>query len=275
MPFMNRAPRALVPSLALLGLALLGCTHARVVTFDNSGQALVVHRPALYPETIEYNSKDDKFLLSSFRDGAIYEVDRAGSASLLVDDPRLCSVLGIAIDAPRGRLWAVNSDLGASVKPSGAGPKKLAAVGVYDLTTGRAIDYIDLAPLADGPHLMNGIAVDAAGNAYVTDSFSPIIYKVDPEGHASIFLRNERFAGEAINLNGVVAHPDGYLLVIKKSDGALFKVPLAQPTQFSQVSVGTPFVGGDGLTLVGKKDLVLIANRTPGAASNAPLCQRA
>ncbi|MEO8901496.1 MAG: hypothetical protein ABI488_07210 [Polyangiaceae bacterium] len=47
----------------------------------------------------------------------------------LVDDPRLCSVLGIAVDAERGQLWAVNADLGASTRPSAAGPKHLAAVG--------------------------------------------------------------------------------------------------------------------------------------------------
>lgn len=254
---------------ALLGLSILACTHAHGVSFESPGPALTVRRPALYPETLEYNEKDDKFLVSSFREGAIFEVDRAGNASLLVDDPRLCSVLGIAVDAARGRLWAVNSDMGASLKPSEVGPKKLAGVGIYDLATGKPLNYVDLAPLSAGPHLMNGIAVDSAGNGYVTDSFSPIIYKVDSRGTASIFLRDEQFVGEGINLNGLVVHPDGYLLVIKKSDGALFKIPLAQPFRFSKVAIKERFVGGDGVTLLGKKDLVLIANQTPAAASNA------
>lgn len=266
MSFMNGALRALA---SFVGFALWGCGHGPVVRFDTTGQALGVRKPALYPETVEYNATDGKFLLSSFRDGAIYEVDEAGNASRLVDDPRLCSVLGIAVDAPRGRLWAVNSDLGASLKPSGSGPKKLAGVGVYDLASGKPLNYVDLEPLAAGPHLMNGIALDSAGNAYVTDSFSPVIYKIDPRGIPTIFLRDGRFTGEGINLNGIVAHPDGYLLVVKKSDGSLFKVPLAEPTKFSKVRVGVEFVGGDGLTLVGKNDLVVISNRTPGAASNA------
>ena len=269
MPLMNRASCALTSILALLGLTWLGCTRTRVVTFDDSRAGLTVRRPALYPETIEYNDRDDKFLLGSFRDGAIYEVDRTGSAALLVDDPRLCSVLGIAVDAARGRLWAVNGDLGASVKPSSAGPKMLAGVGIYELSSGKPLGYVDLAPLAEGPHLINGIAVDAAGNAYATDSLSPIIYKIDASGRPSVFLRDQRFAGDAINLNGIVAHPDGYLLVIKKSDGTLFKIPTSRPAQFSKVIIGTQLVGGDGLTLVGKRDLVVIANRTPSASSNA------
>ena len=255
--------------LALLLFSLLGCTDTHALTFDSSGPSLTVNRPALYPETIEYNPKSDQFLVSSFREGAIYEVDRSGGTSLLVDDPRLCSVLGIAVDAARGKLWAVNSDLGASIKPSGVGSKRLAGVGVYDLSTGKPLNYVDLAPLAAGPHLVNGIALDPAGNGYVTDSLSPVIYKIDARGNAKVFLRDEQFAGEGINLNGLVVHPDGYLLVIKKSDGALFKVPLARPAEFSEVSIGERFVGGDGVTLIGKKDLVLIANRTATAATNA------
>jgi len=267
MPFMNRAPRALMASLVLQGLCLLGCRPARVVTFGASAP-LTVRRPALYPETIEYDSRDDKFLLGSFRDGAIYEVDRAGRASLRVDDPRLCSVLGIAVDAERGRLWAVNSDLGASIKPSAAGPKQLAAVGIYDRASGKALAYVDLAPLALGPHLLNGIAVDAQGNAYVTDSFSPIIYKIDGDFRPSIFVHDDRFLGEGINLNGIVVHPDGFLLVVKKSDGALFRIPLAHPGQLSRVAISRQLVGGDGLTLIGKRDLVVIANRTPQVTAN-------
>ena len=267
---MFRVSARLRASFTFACCGLVACAHhGPDLTFEQREAPLTVSRPALYPETIEYNANDDKFLLSSFRDGAIYEVDQAGQVSRLVDDPRLCSVLGIAVDIPRQRLWAVNSDLGASVKPSAAGPKKLAAVGVYDLGTGKPLNYIDLGPLAGGPHLMNGVAVDASGNAFVTDSFSPIIYQVTADGHANIFLQDERFSGAAINLNGLVVHPDRYLLVIKKSDGSLYKVPLDNPRAFSKVAIDQAFVGGDGLTLIGKHHLVVIANRTPEHSSNA------
>jgi sugar lactone lactonase YvrE len=248
---------------------LLGCAQSPTFRFENKEAALTVQHPALYPETIEYNKSTDKFLLGSFREGAIYEVDQTGNASLLVNDSRLCSVLGIAIDAPRKRLWAVNSDLDSSVKPSRVGPKKLAGVGIYDLSTGKPINYVDLSLLADGPHLVNGIALDSNGNAFVTDSFSPIIYKITPEGEASIFLNDEHFAGNAINLNGLIVHPDGYLIVIKKSDGTLYKIPLERPTTFSKVALDQTLIGGDGLTLVSNNTLIVIANRTPEHSSNA------
>src|SRR4051812_27654250 len=178
-----------------IAVTLVGCVHPRGIAFERSEPPLTIHKLALYPETIEYDVKRDTFLVSSMRDGAVYQVDREGRVSLFVDDKRLCSVLGIAVDADRGRLWAVNADFGVSARPSSEGPKKLAAVGVYDLSTGSARDYVDLAPLVSGPHLLNGIAVDSAGNAYVTDSFSPVIYKIDTAGIASVFLRDEQFAG--------------------------------------------------------------------------------
>lgn len=148
----------------------------------------------------------------------------------------------------------------------------MAAVGVYDLTTGDALLYVDLTSTYAGPHLLNGIALDAAGSAYVTDSFSPVIYKVDADGSARVFATDPRFAGEGISLNGIVVHPDGYLLVVKKSDGVLFKIPLDTPQSITTVQLGRRLEGGDGLLLLpGAARLLVVANQIPTAATNAVL----
>jgi sugar lactone lactonase YvrE len=252
-----------------LGLTAAGCARNETLTFEASEEALTLNKPALYPETIEYDGRSGRFLLGSFREGAIYQLDGRGNLSRLVNDDRLCSVLGIALDVARDRVWAVSANLGASIKQCSDGPKKLAGVGIYRLSTGEALGYVDLAPLLEGEHLLNGIAIDPTGNAYVTDSFSPAIFKIDLQGKPSVFLRDDRFLGEGINLNGVVVHPDGYLLVVKKSDGTLFKVDLADPSRVAKVEIAERLIGGDGLTLVGKKELVVIANEALGVASNA------
>jgi sugar lactone lactonase YvrE len=254
---------------ALLGGLCCASTPAARITFVAPEDPLIVRKPALYPETIEYDRKRDRFLVGSFREGAVYAIDRAGDVTRIIDDARLCSVLGIAIDAERDRLWLVNGDLGASSRPSAAGPRHLIAVGTYDLGSGNPVHYVDLASLSDGERLPNGLALDAAGDAYVTDSFSPNIYRITAEGRASLFLRDARFAGQGINLNGLVVHPDGYLLVIKKSDGSLFKVPLADPGRASRVELDRACVGGDGVTLVGRTDLLIVANQVPETATNA------
>lgn len=257
-----------LPFVAVVGLLSCGCAAARAAPAP-AENVVTVRKPALYPETIEYDRKRDAFVVGSFRDGAVYAIDRAGAVSRIVEDARLCSLLGIAIDPDRDRLWLVSGDLGASLRPSVAGPRHLATVGVYELSSGKPLQYVDLAGLSPGDHLPNGIALDAGGDAYVTDSFSPNIYRVTADGRATIFLQDARFAGDGINLNGLVVHPDGYLLVIKKSDGSLFKVPLADPRQLNRVRVDRSFVGGDGVTLVGRTQLFIVANQVPGTATNA------
>jgi DNA-binding beta-propeller fold protein YncE len=240
------------------------------VDLKSTASPMTIAQPALYPETLEVNQQTGKFLVSSVREGAVYEVGLDGTHRKVIEDDHLTSILGIAVDPRTNRLVVTNSDLGASIKHSQRGAKKEAGVGIYDLASGRALHYVDLIPLfPEGDHLINGITVDAEGNAYVTDSFSPVIYKVDPQGVASVFLQSDEFKGQGINLNGIVYHPKGFLLVVKKSSGVLYRIPLTDPQHFSKVDVSTKFDGGDGLLLVGEDNLVLVANQTPGAVSNS------
>ncbi|HEX2874970.1 MAG TPA: hypothetical protein VHP33_27150, partial [Polyangiaceae bacterium] len=55
---------------SLVLAALLG-SCAPSVTLERSDESVTVRRPALYPETIQYDSQRRKFLVGSFREGAI------------------------------------------------------------------------------------------------------------------------------------------------------------------------------------------------------------
>ena len=252
------------------GLPPVEFSAAPRAQLKSGASPLRIAAPALYPETLALNPQTNQFLLSSLREGVVVEVGLDGQAKQLVTDPRLTSILGIAVDAASKRLLVTNSDLGAGPRHSARGPKKEAGVGVYELASGRALQYVDLAGLLpEAEHLINGIALDSRGNAYLSDSLSPVIYKLEPGGKASIFLQSDEFRGAGINLNGLVVHPRGFLLVVKKSSGALYRVPLADPQRFARVQVPISFVGGDGLQLVADEQLVLIANKTPAAAPQA------
>ena len=226
---------------------------------------IVIPADTLFPEGIDYNPKSDRFVVSSFRQGAVYEVDHEGNYQKIIHDSRLSSVLAVRIDSKNNRLLLANSDIGSSIRPYPDGPGKLAALGIYNLTSGAPIAYVDLGQLLpSSAHLANGIAVDHDGNAYVTDSFSPVIYKVDMDGTPSIFLKNDAFIGEGINLNGIVFHPDGYLIVVKKGEGVLYKIPIDTPENFSKVDIDQKLVGGDGLILANNHELIVVANRASG-----------
>jgi hypothetical protein len=81
-------------------------------------ESIVIQKPALYPEGIEYNPKTDKFIVGSFREGAVYEIDLDGSYRKIINDDRLNSVLAVRIDVKRNKLFVVNSDIGASIRSS-------------------------------------------------------------------------------------------------------------------------------------------------------------
>ncbi|MDJ0942751.1 MAG: hypothetical protein QNJ30_04780 [Kiloniellales bacterium] len=231
--------------------------------------AVSVEVPALYPEGIEANPLTGNFLLGSIRQGTVYEVSPEGEARKLVEDRRLKSVVGIRVDPARGRLLVNSSDYGVAERSRPEDKLAAVALGIYDLKSGAPLHFIELSQLRPGEKkFANDLTLDAAGNAYVTDSLAAAIYKVTPEGEAEVFLANDRFRGEGFNLNGIVTHPDGYLLVAKKSEGLLFKVPLDDPEAFTEVKLPRAFVGTDGLVLAKPEELVVITNQASGIASD-------
>ena len=273
-------PRGSQAVLALAFVHLVGCAHGSFATppagpvevpaVARPSSAIELRTRGLYPETVVYDPSQDRFLVGSVRRGGVYAVGPSGEVEPFVEDERLCSVLGLAVDLERRRLFVTNADLGVSLRPSAAGPRRLAALGVYDLDTGQPIHYVNLdGLLPDVPHLPNGVAVDASGNAYVTDSFAPVIYQVRPSGEANVWLSDPRLTGEGIQLNGVVAHPGGFLLVVTKGEGALYRVPLHAPERIAAVTVEGPIFGADGVTLDDRGRLLVIANEAPARASNA------
>jgi hypothetical protein len=77
---------------------------------------------------------------------------------------------------------------------------------------------------------------------------------------ATVFLENTQLSGgTAFGLNGIVYHPDGYLLVAKSNDGTLYKVPIANPSNFTTVTSSQSLVGADGLLLLDNTTLLVVA----------------
>jgi sugar lactone lactonase YvrE len=223
---------------------------------------ITVPQPALSPEGIQYDEANKRFIVSSRTQGRIGTVRDDSTYTALADDPRLVSTIGLNLDASRQRLLAAVSDIGVNTTRSTATTlRKLAALASFNPSTGALISYIDLGGLRPAlPHFANDIAVDGQGNVYITDSLSPIIYKVDAQGVASIFLENSQLSGgTGFGLNGIVFHPDGYLLVAKTNDGTLFKVPLANPASFTAVTSSQSLVGADGLLLLDATTLLVVA----------------
>ena len=253
------------------GLLLAACDKDSDSTPPALPAKVTIAQPGLYPEGTQYDDNQQHFLVSSQTAGRVGQVDDKGAYKVFADDPQLVSTIGLHLDAARGRLLAAVSDPGYNPDRTSAATKgKLAAVAIFDRATGAKTGYVDLGGLRPNyaGHFANDIAVDGQGNAYVTDSFAPIIYKIDAQGAATVFLENPALAAPAgmFGLNGIVYHPNGYLLVAKSDKGALLKVPLDSPDKFTEVkllAMGTTALnlsGADGLQLVDNTTLLVACN---------------
>lgn len=216
--------------------------------------------PEAYPEGIEYDSNSDVYFVSSARLGSIGKVTPAGVYSTLINDPAFKSSYGLKVHPDGKRLFACIGDANYSKFTSPDTRKKMARLIGIDIATGKKTDDIDLAGLVPGEHFANDLAFDSQQNAYVTDSFSNVIYKVTPSGKASVFADSPLFKTKGIGLNGIVYHPSGYLLTVSSGTGALYKIDLNNPKNVVKVSTEQFFINGDGLLLTDNKKLVVVQN---------------
>ncbi len=222
-------------------------------------EQLVIDVPGIMPEGVEYDGVAERFLFGSLTQGTIRELTADGIVTPILEDHNLISSVGLQIDRKRSRLLVANGDLSVFSDPSASG---IAGLASYDLDTGDPLFYVDLAAVAsDGRNFANDVAVDSDGNAYVTNSFTPVIYKVDLEGNASVFLRDDRFAVSPLGLNGIDYSPDGYLLAAVMGDSKLYKIPLDDPATMTEVELSQPF-GADGIVLARDGTLYAVANFT-------------
>lgn len=256
-----------IATICVLCLSLAACAPSKpgappaTLSFDSA---------ALYPEGVEWDAANQRFLVTSIRKGEIGSVKDDGTYWVFARDPRLISSVGIKIDAARDRVLVCNADPGAAEKSSPETTGKLAALAVFRLSTGELIKYIDLAQGIEGGHFCNDLTIAPDGTAYVTDSFSPLIYKVDADYQVSILVSDPAFSGESFNLNGIVVKDD-YLLVVKMNSGQLFKIPLAEPKAFKQVRLENPIYGADGLSWDARGDLIVIANNNAHVNAKPPI----
>lgn len=251
-----------------LAVVALGAmiSFSAVTGASQSPRQISFTKAALYPEGVDWDAAHKRFLVTSIHRGLIGSVTEDGHYKVFARDPRMVSAVGLHIDAQRDRVLVCNADPGASEFSSPKTTGKLAGLAVFRLSTGKLIKYIDLAKGLDGSHFCNDLVIDKDGTAYISDSFSDIIYKVDSSYRSSVFLRDKRFRGIGFNLNGIVIKDD-YLLVDKFNDGILFKVPLNNPKAFTQVKIKEKFHGADGLLWDKDGTLVVIANDSGHAGS--------
>lgn len=257
MRFKNTLVRLALPGLLISASIVLAqdatpdpMMEATDVMLEPGPDVITLEAPGLMPEGIEYDAATDRFLVGSISTGTINAFDLEGTLTPFTESDNLSNsaTIGIQVDEANNRLL-----VDANARDNSA-----AALGVYDLTTGEELMWVDLTqvlPDAES-YFVNDLAVDTEGNAYISDSANGVFYKVDMEGNASVFLSDPSFVGNFI-LNGVTYHPDSYLIAVRGP--GLIKIPLDDPASFRAVELDQD-VNGDGLIFTDDGALVAVAN---------------
>jgi sugar lactone lactonase YvrE len=259
----NRIVKSLLVSTISL-ITISACTPDEVQPLLNQYD---LKETSLYPEGIVYSSLTETTYVGSYYKGKIVALDLQGNMTDFVIDETLVAVVGMAIDEKNNTLWICNSDAGISLRSSNATIGQLAEVIGYDLTTGTKLKTIDVSGLYPGGYFLNDLVLDTDGNIYVTDSFSPVVYKIDTNGTPSVFATDPLFEVPpgAFGLNGIVFHPENYLIVGNSFGGILYKIPLNDPNNVQQINLSTSVNSLDGLLLTDNNTLALVSNNFTGA----------
>ncbi|XP_065860327.1 uncharacterized protein [Euphorbia lathyris] len=175
----------------------------------------------------------------------VKDLDLAGNASL-----------GIAFDRPRNRLLVAVADVHGN---------KYSGLAAYDLSTWKRQFLTQLNGPSNGKAFADDVAVDPEGNAYITDVVGSQIWKVGKDGDllttikSPLFIQKQWFKN-LLGLNGIVYHPDGFLLVVHTLSGKLFKIDLSNKDEEAVKLIkvnGGSLILGDGLLLLSPSKLVV------------------
>ncbi|XP_057461166.1 uncharacterized protein LOC130751597 [Actinidia eriantha] len=218
-------------------------------------------------ECAKWDDLNRRFLVSFFENGIgqIAVPDHHSPADILDEVPLVRDAdlagnasLGIFIDRPRNRLMVAIADVFGN---------RYSAVAAYDMTTWNRLFLTQLnAP--DEKSLADDVAVDAEGNAYITDAWESKIWKVGVNGEFISTITCPLFTHKGwhrnlVGLNGIVFHPDGYLLVVHMITGHLFKITTGNENEVKPIKlVGGPCSLGDGIELFSPTKLVVAGNPT-------------
>jgi sugar lactone lactonase YvrE len=254
-------------ALFVLGAAFLAaCQEEEVKGPEAPAPNVTLLEESLHPEGIIYSAEQQKIFAGSYYKGKIVSVDLDGNMQDFAQDGGLVAVVGLDIDPNANLLLACNSDAGISMKSDASTTGQLAEIVYYDLNTGVKVKTVDLSNLYAGGHFLNDLCIDDAGNVYVTDSFSAVIYKIDTEGNTSVLTSNAAFQAPqgAFGLNGIVYHPGDFLIAGVTYNGTLFKIPLDNPSAVQEIAVNGSVNSLDGLLLTENNTLILISNNFTG-----------
>ncbi|MHB1327491.1 MAG: SMP-30/gluconolactonase/LRE family protein [Gemmatimonadales bacterium] len=204
----------------------------------------------IYPEGTDADPATGVIYLGSIRHRTVYRVrqgDKTATDLGLGSRPDIGAVMGVRFDTPRNLLWLTTVGL-PTMAGFRAADTSLAALVAVRPDNGQTVHRFDLPP--GEPHLPGDLAIGPRGDVFVTDSRSPILYRLAPGGAALEAIRHPLFR----SLQGLAPTEDGRYLYLADYAHGLLRLDLSsQAVSRVELVGGGTSLGIDGMVLAGNR----------------------
>ena len=232
---------------ALCGVLAVAAVTIAAASATPRPAAYVLPGAAVFPEGVAFQPETGHFFVSSTSDGSILRghVSEPAASPFIPGTTGQFSAIGLEIDRA-GRLYVAGGFSGTA--------------RVYNAASGAP-----LGTFTSGSNgFLNDVAVAKSGDAFVTDSFRPVLWRIPAAsvGSSGALEQWLNYAGTPIayttapddfEVNGIVASDDGrYLVVVQSNTGKLFRIEIAT-REVVEIDLGGAPVNGDGLQLLGRR----------------------
>ncbi len=208
------------------------------------------------PEGITYDPVTETLFVGSIHRRKVVAVAKDGAVRDFLPEGQdgLFSVLGLKVDAARRHLWVASfvGKSGRGLKPEDEGRS---ALHQYDLRSGALVRKLVL-DNTPAKHLLNDMALSAAGDVFVTDSEAGAVRVLRAGAEAFETLVAD---GSLIYPNGIALSEDGARLYVAHFGGLVMVDPASGQSTRVQAPPGTTLSGIDGLSTYGRS-LIAVQN---------------
>lgn len=224
-----------------------------------SVEALRLSDPQFVPESVAYDPATGAYFVSSVHQRRIVRVDTTGQETDLADAAQdsLWSVLGLALDAARRRLWAGSA---AMKQTRDLLPEDLGRSGLwlFDLDSGEHLRTF-LLPKDDQEHVLGDLTVAPSGDVFASDGVTGAVYTIrEGTDQLDVFLEPQTLSSP----QGQCFMDDRHLMVADYSLGLLKIDPTTASITVLPPPEDVTLLGIDGLACYQDR-LIAVQNGVP------------
>lgn len=231
------------PRITSVAAALRAVANKRI---GEAEIAFTIPDRTIIPEGIAYDGTSRSFFVSSQYQRKIVRIDDSGALSDFITQGQdgIWMVFGIAVDAPRRRLWAVST---AEPEMRGFAPADEGRAGLFafDLATGKLLKKIVVDPTARANYF-DDLTVARDGRVFVSNGGAGSILTLAPDAEQlSVLVAPGTIQGP----NGLALSPDNTRLYASDYAGAIVLIdPRSGSTRRVTPPADATIYGIDGLT---------------------------